>query len=81
MAHYVAKILHLRPNSIMDDWGVPELVVAYGIYKDEESAKQHYEVKAHNKHAKGADRIKLPPLYAVKFMGVGEDDGSETAGD
>ena len=53
----------------------------YVAYKDEESAKQHYEVKAHNKHAKGADRIKLPPLYAVKFMGVGEDDGSEAAGD
>lgn len=81
MAHYVAKKLHLRPNSVLDDWGVPELIVAYGIYKDEESAKHHAEVKAHNKGLKGSDRIKVPQMYAVKFMGTEEEDVNQDAGD
>lgn len=42
MAHYVAKVLHQRPNDILDNWGVPELIVAFGEYANEE-AKKHYE--------------------------------------
>ena len=35
MAHYVGKELHIRPNEILDTWGVPELIVAYGEYANE----------------------------------------------
>lgn len=35
MAHYVAKVLKLRPNDILDGWGVAELLVAYGQYVNE----------------------------------------------
>ena len=35
MAHFVGKTLHIRPNDILDTWGVPELVVAYGHYANE----------------------------------------------
>ena len=45
MAHYVAKKLHLRPSDILDHWGVCELIVAYGIYANEESMKHFYEIK------------------------------------
>lgn len=65
MAHYVAKILHLRPSDILDSWGVCELIVAYGIYANEESVKYFNEVKAMNKNAEHKE--KLPKMYEVMF--------------
>lgn len=42
MAHYVGKTLNIRPNEILDTWGVPELIVAFGQYANEVAA-QNYE--------------------------------------
>ena len=43
MAHYVGKVLHIRPSEILDTWGCAELLVAYGEYTNE-SSKEAYEV-------------------------------------
>lgn len=65
MAHYVAKILKLRPNDILDCWGVSELLVAYGIYRNEAQQKAYAEVESYNKTAK--KKIPRVNRYAVKF--------------
>ncbi len=68
MAHYVAEKLHLRPNEILDEWCVPELIVAYGHYMNEESQRQYNEWK----HLDAQSRAKSvkPQEYVVKFYGV-----------
>lgn len=63
MAHYVGKVLHIRPNEILDTWGVPELIVAYGEYANEVS-QQNYEDW---KHMDAKNRGEKPEEYAVKF--------------
>lgn len=65
MAYYVAEKLHLRPQTILNSWGVPELIVAYGHYTNEESKQVLEEWKAlpsetRNKQAR-------PKEYHVKF--------------
>lgn len=65
MAHYVAKKLHLRPNDILDTWGVPELLVAYGHYANEQSAKEFSEWR--NLDPKARAKIQKPQEYAVLF--------------
>lgn len=69
MAHYVAKKLHLRPNHILDDWGIPELLVAYGQYANE-AADENYQgwVARNTKNYQD----KKPPRYVVQFIGVNE---------
>lgn len=52
MAYFVAKKLHLRPNEILNHWGISELIVTYGIYANEDSQKNFYEVKEYNKTSK-----------------------------
>lgn len=66
MAHYVGKVLHIRPNTILDEWGVPELLVAYGEYINEVSG----EVYEQWRHMDAKDRGKKPDRYAVKFYGL-----------
>ena len=70
MAHYVAKVLHQRPNDILDKWCVPELIVAFGEYANEES-EQSYE---NWKQLDAQTRAKTPKpnQYAVYFH-YGED--------
>lgn len=65
MAHYVAKILKLRPNDILNRWGVSELIVAYGYYRNEVQQKAFAEVESYNSTAKK----KIPRIskYAVRF--------------
>lgn len=65
MAHYVAKILKIRPNEIMDHWGVSELVVAFGYYANQQSEKTYQEIQEANKHS----QKKIPQIdrYAVRF--------------
>lgn len=70
MAHYVAKILHLRPNEILDTWGVPELIVAYGEYANESADKNFHEWKSLD--SKSRQKIPKPPKYIVQFIGVEE---------
>ncbi len=66
MAHYVGKVLHIRPNEILDTWGVPELIVAYGEYANEVS-QQNYEDW---KHMDAKDRGEKPERFIVKFYGA-----------
>lgn len=65
MAHYVAKVLHQRPNDILDKWGVPELIVAFGEYANEESSRSYEEWK----QLDSATRAKTPKpsQYVVYF--------------
>ena len=65
MAHYVAKELHIRPNEILDTWGVPETIVAFGQYANEHS-NQNYEDW---KHLDSETRSKTaqPSKYIVYF--------------
>lgn len=68
MAHFVGKELHIRPNEILDTWGVPELIVAYGQYANEianQNYMQYYYMETHEKPP-------APKRYAVRFIGVGE---------
>lgn len=68
MAHYVAKILHQRPNDILDTWSVPELIVAFGEYANEQS-KQNYEEWKHL-DSKTQVTIPKPNEYAVYFHNI-----------
>ena len=65
MAHYVAKVLHIRPNEILDTWGVPELIVAFGQYANEHSNQNYEEWK----HLDSENRAKIaqPSKYIVYF--------------
>ena len=76
MAHYVAQVLKLRPNRILDTWGVAELLVAFGTYKNEESYKNFLEWKALSQESKR--KIKKPQEFAVLFYTV--DDLNEEGG-
>lgn len=69
MAHYVAKLLHMRPSHILDDWGIPELLVAYGQYANE-AAEESFQgwLMRHTKNPPD----ERPPRYVVQFIGVDE---------
>ncbi|WP_300919636.1 hypothetical protein [uncultured Dubosiella sp.] len=66
MVHYVAKTLKLDPNEIFDSWSVPQLIITYGVYANQESYRIHQEIKSMNAHSK--KKQKVPELYAVKFI-------------
>lgn len=67
MAHYVGKVLHIRPNEILDTWGVPELIVAYGQYANEVSQQNYEEWKSLGADSRQGER---PEEYIVKFYGA-----------
>lgn len=71
MANYVGKILHIRPSEILDTWGVPELIVAYGNYANEQAHRNYEDWK----QLSTKDKMKYPkpPEYAVKFLGTLEE--------
>lgn len=64
MAHFVGKTLHIRPNEILDTWGVAELIVAYGEYANEISQQNYEEWR----HMDAASRGEPPEKYVVKFL-------------
>jgi hypothetical protein len=66
MAHFVGKVLHIRPNDILDNWGVAELLVAYGEYANEMSEQNYEEWR----HLDAKDRGEKPEKYIVKFYGL-----------
>lgn len=68
MAHFVGKVLHIRPNEILDTWGVPELIVAYGEYANEVSQRNYEEWKSLD--AKERGKIPKPKEYIVEFYGL-----------
>lgn len=61
MAHYVGKVLHIRPSEILDTWGCAELLVAYGEYSNE-SSKEAYEI-----WKSGDKKGERPDKYHVEF--------------
>lgn len=65
MAHFVAHELHLRPNDVLDTWGVPELIVAFGQYANEQSSKSYEEWKQLD--SENRNKIKQPSKYIVYF--------------
>lgn len=65
MAHYVAHELHLRPNDVLDTWGVPELVVAFGEYANQKSSQNYEEWKQLD--SENRNKIKQPSKYIVYF--------------
>lgn len=65
MAYYVAKVLHMRPLDILNNWTSPELIVAYGHYANQVTSENYenwknLDTKTRSKHPK-------PSEYAVKF--------------
>lgn len=65
MAHFVAKELHMRPNEILDTWGVAETIVAFGQYANDKSNKNYEDWK----HLDSENRSKIaqPSKYIVYF--------------
>lgn len=72
MAHYVAKVLHQRPNDVMDKWGVAELIVAFGEYANEESEKNYQDWK--NLSTETRAKVEKPSRYAVRFVNTNESE-------
>lgn len=66
MAHFVAEKLHMRPNTILDTWAAPELIVAYGHYSNEVSLENYRYWES------GTKEGKMPKQYNVKFY-TGEE--------
>lgn len=67
MAHYVARVLHQRPNDILDTWGVPELIVAFGQYANEDADKNYQEWKSLSNETR--QKVERPQPFAVRFYG------------
>ena len=72
MAHYVAKVLHQRPNDVLDKWGVAELIVAFGEYANEESEKNYQDWK--NLSTEARTKIEKPNRYTVRFVNTNESE-------
>lgn len=60
----------MRPNEILDTWGVAELIVAYGEYANEISERNYEEWT----HLDAKDRGERPEKYIVKFIGVDQQE-------
>ena len=73
MAHYVAKVLHQRPNDVLDKWGVAELIVAFGEYANEEAEKNYQDWK--NLSTEARAKVEKPNRYAVRFFNSNESEG------
>lgn len=65
MAHFVAKELHMRPNEILDTWGVAETIVAFGQYANEQSNQNYEDWKHLDSETRG--KITQPNKYIVYF--------------
>lgn len=72
MAHFVAKQLHLRPNDILDKWGVPELIVAYGEYANELADENYRSWRASQDAKRKGYTPPQPKRYVVRFIGPRE---------
>lgn len=65
MAYFVGDQLNIRPNTILDEWGVPELIVTYGHYANQISQKNYAEWSTLD--AKTRAKMERPEKYVVKF--------------
>lgn len=63
MAYFVAKELGMRPLEILNNWSCEELLVAFGVYGNQMSAKA-YEMtpkqERRKKHMTELDRYIMP---------------------
>ena len=65
MAHYVAEKLHMRPGEILDTWGVPELIVAFGQYANEQAHQNYLQWLSMPSDHRGEP----PPDRVIRFIG------------
>lgn len=56
----------MRPNDILDHWGVPELIVCYGQYRNEDALANYKEWESANTKKKKA--VERPLKYDVMFI-------------
>lgn len=75
MAYWVANHLHMRPNDIIYNWGVAELIVTYGHYTNIIVGERYAEWK--NKSVKEKSGQKVPPEYNVLFYSRDQIDGND----
>lgn len=63
----------MRPSEILDTWGVPELIVAYGQYANEIADENFQTWDRFYGSGKNNDAPPpRPPQYVVLFLGVRE---------
>jgi len=83
MAYYVAKTLKMRPYTILTEWTCEELLVAYGVYANQQS-KESYDMKKPNElikeHLSYLDRWALP-FFSAQDLDDGEPQKEESAED
>ena len=65
MVHFVAKELGMRPYTILTEWTIEELLVAYGEYANIH-AKESYDMMSPKERAK--KHIQPLDRYAVLFI-------------
>lgn len=65
MAYYVAHELGIRPGEILDTWGAPELIVAFGQYANRKSAQNYEDWKSLDSKARA--KVMKPSKYTVYF--------------
>lgn len=65
MAYFVAKTLHLRPWTVLTEWTCEELLVAYGVYADQQS-KESYDMKSQKE--KQEDNLTYIDRWALPFF-------------
>ena len=65
MAHYVAEIIKVRPNDILNHWGVSELLVTYGYFRNQKQLEAYRNVESFN--ANNKKKIPRVDRYAVYF--------------
>jgi len=67
MAHFVAHELHMRPSEILDNWCVPELLVAYGEYVNQIAQRNYSDWE--RTYIKNNQGTPAPPAqYVVRFI-------------
>lgn len=71
MSYFVAKTLHIRPNEILDTWGVPELIVTFGEYANQ-TARQNFEEYKSISDDSVRNKIPRPKEYYVRFISFEE---------
>lgn len=67
MAYTVAKILHIRPLTVLTEWNCEELLVTFGVYMNELMDEKYAEYQTLDSTAKSKVEIK-PKEYALRFV-------------
>lgn len=65
MAYYVAKTLKIRPYTILTEWTCEELLVAYGVYANQQS-KEAYDMKKPAERTR--ERLQYIDRWALPFF-------------